>query len=103
MDNEDIIELQSQNLYYEMQFADMISDKILEKGIEYWNMDNLKLLHPILARGRISKELANNLVFFKEFQPIIENMDLEAADKVMLRVTEGYKKELPACDKPEGE
>lgn len=103
MDNEDIIELQSQNLYYEMQFADMISDKILEKGIEYWNMDNLKLLHPILARGRISKELANNLVFFKEFQPIIANIDLEAADKVMLRVTEGYKKELPACDKPEGE
>lgn len=103
MDNEDVIELQSQNLYYEIQFADMISDKILERGIEYWNMDNLKLLHPILTRGRISKELANNLVFFKEFQPIIENMDLDAADKVMLRVTEGYKKELPSCDKPEGE
>ncbi len=103
MDNEDIIELQSQNLYYEMQFADMISDKILEKGIEFWNMDNLKLLHPILARGRISKELANNLIFFKEFQPIIASMDLDAADKVMLRVTEGYKKELASCDKPEGE
>lgn len=103
MDNEDIIELQSQNLYFEMQFADMVSTKILEKGIEFWTMDNLKLLHPILARGRISKELANNLLFFKEFQPIMESLDLDAADKIMLRVTEGYKKELPACDKPEGE
>jgi hypothetical protein len=96
MDNEDIIELQCQNIYYEMKFADFITDKFLEKDLSFWNIDNIKELHPILARGRIAKELANNFKFFTQFKNIIEKGLTQEADKIMIGVTESYSKHLEA-------
>lgn len=93
MDNEDIIELQSQNIFYEIQFANMVVEKLTEQPLEYWNTENIKEIHPILARGRIAKEIINNLSFFIKFKPIIENGDLDLADKIMIGVTESYLKE----------
>ena len=94
MDNEDVIELQSQNIYHEIRFANMIADKILEKGIGEWNQDTLREIHPIMNQGRISKELANNLHFFKIFESVIENLDLEMADKIVKGVTDSYSGHL---------
>ena len=94
MDNEDVIELQSQNIYHEIRFANFIADKILEKGIGAWNMDTLKEIHPIMNQGRIAKELSNNLHFFKLFEKVIETQDLELADKIMRGVTQSYSSEL---------
>jgi hypothetical protein len=90
--NEDIIELQSQNIFYEMQFAEKIVTELLKQPLEHWNADNLKEVHPILNRGRIAKEFNNNLNYFRIFAPIIEAGDTKAADEVMYSVLEKFSR-----------
>jgi hypothetical protein len=92
MNNTDIIELQSQNIFFEMQFAEMIIDKLLQEPLEHWNEDNLKELHPIMNRGRIAKEFNNNLSYFRAFAPVIAAGDTDAADKIMDSVLEKFSR-----------
>ena len=90
--NVDFIEIQSQNVFYEIEFGNLMADKIMEIGIDSITEEQqLKDLHPILNRGRTAQELMNNINFFKEFKPIIESGDIKGADLIMERITNDYK------------
>lgn len=90
--NVDFIEIQSQNVFYEMEFGNLMADKIMEIGIEnIVEEQQLRDLHPIMNRGRTSQELMNNLNYFKEFQSIIRDGDIDKADNIMYKITEDYK------------
>lgn len=92
LDNQTFIEFQSQNLFADMKFGDFIVDKIMEIGIDnITEVDQLKDLHPVMARGRTAKELLNNIEYFKEFKDIIQNADTDAADNIMQGIVEEYK------------
>lgn len=94
LDNQTFIELQSQNLSADLEFGDLIVDKIMEIGIDNITEEKqLKELHPIMNRGRTAKELYNNILFFKEFAPIIEAGNITEADKIMQRTVDSYIKE----------
>jgi hypothetical protein len=89
--NVDFIEFQAQNVYYEIQFANYIVDKIMDIGIE--NIDSedaLKGLHPIMCQGRVSKELFNNIKYFNDFKNIVETADLDQATSIMEAIVESY-------------
>jgi len=89
--NVDFIEFQAQNVYYEIQFANFIIDKIMNIGIE--NIDSediLKELHPIMCQGRVSKELFNNIKYFNKFKDIVESGDLESATNIMNDIVKKY-------------
>lgn len=89
--NTDFIEVQSQNIYYEIEFCDSIVDQIMEIGL--YNIDSvtqLEELHPIMSRGRTAKELYNNITFFKTFKDIVENGDVDAADEIIRKLTLSY-------------
>jgi hypothetical protein len=90
--NVDFIEIQSQNVYYEIEFGNLIADKIMEIGIDSITEEQqLRDLHPILNRGRTALELMNNINFFKEFQSVVSSGDITAANTIMERVTNDYK------------
>ena len=92
LDNQTFIEFQSQNLFADMKFGELIADKIVKTGIDnFTEVDQLKELHPIMERGRIAKELLNNLSYFKEFKNIIQNADTDAADNIMQDIVKEYR------------
>lgn len=99
MDNDDIIELQSQNIFYTIQFSNLIADKILTKVLEKptkeWEIKDVEDLHPILKSGRLAKEIFNNLKFFEDFDPILNKdilteMDLKVCDNIILKMIKSY-------------
>jgi hypothetical protein len=88
--NTDFIEMQAQNIYYEIEFCNLICDLIIEKDINTITEEEIKDLHPIMSRGRVSKELMNNIEFFRKFEDIIKTGDTQAADNIMLDVVRQY-------------
>jgi len=91
--NTDFIELQSQNIAHEIKFANYIVNIIVEKGIlEINSPDDLSCLHPIMARGRIAKELFNNIVYFQRFDSIVRDANIDLADSIMQEVVNSYVK-----------
>lgn len=89
--NTDFIEIQSQNVYYEIEFGNYIADRIIEIGLDNITEEqHLKDLHPIMARGRTAHELMNNINYFKKFKTIIENADTDSADKIVDEVVMDY-------------
>jgi len=94
LDNQTFIELQSQNLFADLNFGNLIADIIVEKGLDYFtDVQSLKDLHPVMNRGRIAKEMFNNLQYFKKFEPIIVSADTDAADAIMQEIVESYSKD----------
>lgn len=90
--NVDFIECQSQNVYFDMQFAEMIASKIISEGIDSFNSsDDLVALHPLMKQGRIAVELFNNILYFRKFKSIIETGDLDAADQIMDKIHTQYE------------
>ena len=93
LDNSDMTELQSQGIHFEIQFANVICDKLIEIGIEnITTVDQLYDIHPILKRGRTAKELLNNIHFFNEFKEIVESGSVDKADTIMMNVVKTYEK-----------
>ena len=91
LDNQTFIELQSQNLYADLHFGNLIIDKVMEIGIDnITQIEQLKNLHPIMARGRTATELFNNIDYFKKFQPIIAQGDTDSADNILEEITKSY-------------
>lgn len=91
--NVDFIEVQSQNVYYEMAFGNFIADLIMSIGIDnIKESQQLKDLHPILNRGRTANELMNNINYFKQFQDIVKQGDTAAADLIMENIVNAYIK-----------
>lgn len=90
--NVDFIECQSQNVYFDMQFAEMIADMIIEVGLEnIHTSDQLLLLHPLMKQGRIAVELFNNILYIKKFAPLIISGDLDKASEILDRIHEQYE------------
>lgn len=90
--NVDFIEIQSQNVYYEIEFGNLIADRIMEIGIDNIKEEQqLRDLHPILNRGRTAQELMNNINYFKEFHIIVQSGDIASADLIMAKITDDYK------------
>ena len=89
--NVDFIECQSQNVYFDMQFAEIIADEIISIGIDnISSSDQLLAIHPIMNQGRIAQELFNNILYFKKFKPIVEAGDLDKANHIMETIHDGY-------------
>ncbi len=90
--NVDFIECQSQNVYFDMKFAEIIASKIIEAGIDsFHGSDDLVALHPLMKQGRIAVELFNNILYLRKFKPIIEAGDLDAADHIMDKIHTQYE------------
>lgn len=90
--NVDFIECQSQNVYFDMQFAEIIADEIIKIGIDnISSSDQLTSIHPIMNQGRIAQELFNNILYFKKFKPIIQSGDLDKANHIMETIHNGYE------------
>ena len=90
--NVDFIECQSQNVYFDMKFAEVIATKIIEAGIDsFHSSDDLVALHPLMKQGRIAAELFNNILYLRKFKPIIEAGDLDAADHIMDKIHTQYE------------
>jgi len=94
LDNQTFIELQSQNLFADLNFGNMVADLIVEKGLDYFtDSQKLKDLHPVMNRGRIANEMLNNLNYFKQFDKIIKEGDTNAADLILQDIVNSYVKE----------
>jgi len=93
LDNADLTELQAQGVNFEIEFANMICDKIMDNGGIYSinTVEDVKSLHPIMTKGRVAVEFFNNIEYFKQFENIIKNKDFMAADKIMFDIVDGYK------------
>ena len=89
--NKTFIDFQSQNLFADLEFGNYIVDMIMDKGVNYFDdVEKLRELHPIMARGRVAQELFNNLGLFEKFKPIVESGDTDAADKIMEDIIDTY-------------
>jgi len=89
----DFVELQSQNIYFDIQFANLIADKIIEKGLNHFKTkDDVVELHPILGRGRIANETLNNIKYFRVFEDIVRSGAVDKADQIMVSVLKSYIK-----------
>ncbi len=99
LDDADMTELQSQGIYFEIQFANMICDKIMEIGLDkFKTKEDIMNLHPILKKGRTANELMNNIIFFNRFKDVVSNGDINKADEIMVEVVKGYNKPIISED-----
>lgn len=90
LDNGDQIELICQHVEAAIMFADVITDPILEIGLENITIENLKALHPIMDQGKTAKTTYSNIQWILKFKTIIETGDIEAADNIMRNIVRGY-------------
>ena len=91
LDNHTFIELQSQNLHADLHFGNLIGDMIMKIGLENITSEqDLRVLHPVMNRGRTAQELYNNIIFFKKFKNIVETGDTSAAKNILIDVVKSY-------------
>lgn len=89
--NVDFIECQSQNVFFDMKFAEIVASEIIKIGIEnISSSDQLLSIHPIMNQGRIAQELFNNILYMKKFKPIIESGDLDKANDILNTIHDSY-------------
>lgn len=92
LDNGDYIELMCQHVENAIQVADIISDKILEIGLEEITMEQLLKMHPILNQGRTAKTVYENIGWMLRFKDIIIEGNVEEADEIMRNIVDSYGK-----------
>lgn len=90
LDNGDQIELICQHVESAIIFADVITDPILEIGLENITIENLKALHPIMAHGKTAKTTYQNIQWILKFKNIVETGDVDAADTLMRDLVRSY-------------
>ena len=90
LENGDYIELMCQHIDNAILVADIISDKILEQGLEHWKIDTIKDIHPILDQGRTAKTVYENIQWILKFKPLVEEGNIEIADNVMRDIVDSY-------------
>lgn len=91
LDNCDYIELMCQHVENAMLVADSITDKILEKDLDYWKIDLLKEIHPIMDQGKTAKTVYENIRWIQKFKVCLENGDTETADNIMRDLVDSYE------------
>jgi len=90
--NVDFIECQSQNVYFDMAFANLVADEIIKIGIDnIISSDTLKTIHPLMSQGRIANELFNNILLFRKFKDIVNTGDIDKANEIMDTVHKQYE------------
>ena len=92
LDNGDYIELMCQHIDNAILVADIISDKILEIGLEEITMEQLQKMHPILNQGRTAKTVYENIGWMVRFQDIVKDGNIEEADEIMRNLVDSYEK-----------
>lgn len=89
--NADFSEVLAKSTFHDLEFGELISGRIMEIGLENITLNKLKELHPIMERGRLSKELLNNINLIKQALPYIKSADTESADKMMYCILDRYE------------
>jgi hypothetical protein len=95
LDNVTFIEFQSQNLKADLEFGKIIGSIIYEKldvtktycGLK---IEDLHSIHPVLKRGRIAKELMNNLEIIHAMLSSSLSGDVKNLDEIMFSITDSY-------------
>ena len=91
LDNCDYIELMCQHVDNAMLVADIIATKLLEKKLEDWKIDEIKLIHPILDQGKTAKTVFENINWILKFQNCLEIGDIDIADNIMRDLVDSYE------------
>ena len=91
LDNCDYIELMCQHVDNAMIVADLITDKILEKNLDDWRIDQLKEIHPIMDQGKTAKTVYENIQWILKFEKCIFTGDTETADNIMRDLVDSYE------------
>ena len=90
LDNCDYIELMCQNIESAMIVADMITDRILEIGLENCNLENLKECHITMAQGKTAKTTLENIQYILKYKECVELGDTDTADNYFRTMVQSY-------------
>lgn len=91
LDNCDYIELMCQHVDNAMIVSDVITDKLLELGLEKCTTDVIKTMHPILDQGRTAKTVYENIQWILKFKEVIEEGNTDRADNIMRDLVDSYE------------
>lgn len=90
LDNCDYIELMCQHIDNAIVVSDLITDKILEIGLENCTIENLKAIHPIVDQGKTAKTVYENIGWILKFKEVVETGNTDKADNIMRDLVESY-------------
>ena len=90
LDNCDYIELMCQNIESAMIVADMITDRILEIGLENCNLENLKECHITMTQGKTAKTTLENIQYILKYKECVELGDTDTADNYFRTMVQSY-------------
>lgn len=91
LENGDYIELMCQHIDNAILVADIVSDKIIEIGLENCTIDKLKLIHPIMDQGKTAKTIFENIGWILDFNEALEKGDTDIADNKMRDLVDSYE------------
>ena len=91
LENGDYIELMCQHIDNAILVADIVSDKIIEIGLENCTIDKLKLIHPIMDQGKTAKTIFENIGWILDFSEALEKGDTDIADNKMRDLVDSYE------------
>ena len=91
LENGDYIELMCQHIDNAILVADVISDKIIELGLENCTIDKIRDMHQILDQGKTSKNVYENIQWIIKFKEIILDGNIERADNIMRDLVDSYQ------------
>lgn len=91
LENGDYIELMCQHIDNAILVADIVSDKIIEIGLENCTIDKLKLIHPIMDQGKTAKTIFENIGWILDFSDALEKGDTDIADNKMRDLVDSYE------------
>ena len=91
LENGDYIELMCQHIDNAILVADIISDKIIELGLENCTIDKIRDMHTILDQGKTAKNVYENIQWIVKFKEIVEEGNIERADNIMRDLVDSYQ------------
>jgi uncharacterized protein YozE (UPF0346 family) len=91
LDNCDYIELMCQHVENAMIVSDIITDKILERKLDSWRIDQLKEIHPIMDQGKTAKTVYENIQWILKFEKCLLTGDTDTADNIMRDLVDSYE------------
>lgn len=91
LENGDYIELMCQHIDSAILVSDIISDKIIEIGLEKCTIDKLRAIHPIMDQGKTAKTIFENIGWILDFMEALEKGDTDIADNKMRDLVDSYE------------
>jgi hypothetical protein len=90
IDNELFIELVSQNIYYSIELGHKLFDNLKYNDLIKLNENDLKEMHFIFNKGRLTKELINNLDIIKTMVSYLESNDIKKIENKCKNILKTY-------------